>query len=257
LEIVVVNTVQFVLDQSSGLKKKRNASMKKIGLIGGTSWHSTVEYYKILNQRVNDYYENNTNPTLWIYNLNQQEIYQHQQIGQWEEIAAIIFKASIQLQDLGVDALALCANTPHKVLSQIQPKLSIPFLHIADAIGQEIKRKDLHKVGLLGTRFTMEENFIKGRLTSDYQVEVIVPEEVTQFEIHGLIVEEMSMGIFSPNAINYFQEVIQELATRGAEAVILGCTEIPLLLEGVTCTLPLIDSLASHCDLLLDFILGK
>jgi aspartate racemase len=189
--------------------------------------------------------------------LNQQEIYQHQQIGQWEEIAAIIFKASIQLQDLGVDALALCANTPHKVVSQIQSKLSIPFLHIADAIGQEIKRKDYQKVGLLGTRFTMEENFIKGRLTSDYQVEVIVPDEATQFEIHGLIVEEMSVGIFSPNAINYFQEVIQELATRGAEAVILGCTEIPLLLKDVPCSLPTIDSLACHCDMIVDFILGK
>jgi aspartate racemase len=231
--------------------------MKKMGLIGGTSWHSTVEYYRIINQRVNDHFGNNTNPPLWLYNLNQQEIHQLQQAGQWEDIAAIILKTATQLQGLGVEALALCANTPHKVVDQIQPQLTIPFLHIADAIGMEIKKHGWQRVGLLGTKFTMAEDFIKGRLARDYQTEVIVPEETIQQEIHRLIVEEMSYGNFSPSAKVYFQGIIQLLADLGAQAVILGCTEIPLLLQDVSCSLPTIDSLACHCDLILTFMLGK
>lgn len=230
--------------------------MKKIGLIGGTSWHSTVEYYRILNQGVNDFYGNNTNPNLWLYNLNQQEIHQHQQAGRWEEIAAILFKASIKLEEVGVEAIALCANTHHKVVDSIQPKLSIPFLHIADAIGKEIKQHKWQKVGLLGTKFTMKEDFIKGKLARDYHVEVIVPEEITQLEMQGLIEKEMSYGIFSPTTKKYYQEVIRELAKQGAEAVILGCTEIPLLLRGAKCSLPTVDSLKCHCDLIVDFILN-
>jgi aspartate racemase len=231
--------------------------MKKIGLIGGTSWLSTVEYYKTLNQRVNDYFGNNTNPPLWIFNLNQQEIHQHQQMGQWDEIAAIIFKASIQMQALGVEALALCANTPHKLVDQIQPKLSIPFLHIADAIGKDVKKNGWQRVGLLGTKFTMAEDFIKARLARDYQIEVIVPDESSQQEIQRLIVEDLSFGTFANETKAYFLESIEKLNGMGAEAVILGCTEIPLLLKDVSCSLPTIDSLACHCDLILDFTLGK
>jgi len=231
--------------------------MKKIGLIGGTSWHSTVEYYRILNQRVNDYYGNNTNPPLWLFNLNQQEIHLHQQANQWEDIAAIIFKTSIQLQGLGAEALALCANTPHKVVDAIQSKLSIPFLHIANAIGIEIKKHGWKRVGLLGTKFTMAEDFMKGRLFRDYQIEVIVPGEDTQQEIQRLIVEDLSFGTFAESTKAYFQDTIQQLSIEGAQAVILGCTEIPLLLKDVPCSLPTVDSLTCHCDLILDFILGK
>jgi len=231
--------------------------MKKIGLIGGTSWVSTIEYYRILNQRINDHFGNNTNPPLWLYNLNQQEIHQLQQAGQWKEIADIILKVATHLQDLGVEALILCANTPHKVVDYLQPKLTIPFLHIADAIGKEIKKHGWQRVGLLGTKFTMTEDFIKGKLARDYQIEVIVPCVATQQEIQRLIENDLSIGTFAPATKTYFQESFQQLANMGAEAVILGCTEIPLLLKDTPCSLPTIDSLACHCDLILDFILGK
>jgi aspartate racemase len=229
--------------------------MKKMGLIGGTSWHSTLEYYRSINQQVNDHFHGNTNPPLWIVNLNQQEIHQLQQAGQWDVISDIILQKATQLQEIGIHALALCANTPHKVIENIQPKLRIPFIHIANAVGEIIHRKGWKKVGLLGTRFTMNEDFIKGKLNREFQVETMVPDEPTQLEIQCYIVQEFSYGIFSVEAKQYFLEKIRKFAEEGAEAVILGCTEIPLLLKGLESPLPVIDSMQCHCDKIVHFIL--
>jgi len=229
--------------------------MKKMGLIGGTSWHSTLEYYRSINQQVNDHFHNNTNPPLWIVNLNQQEIHQLQQAGQWDVISDIILQKATQLQEIGIPALALCANTPHKVIENIQPKLRIPFIHIANAVGEVIHRQGWKKVGLLGTRFTMNEDFIKGKLNREFQVKIMVPDEPTQLEIQCYIVQEFCCGTFSTEAKQYFLEKIRIFAEEGAEAVIMGCTEIPLLLKGLECPLPVIDSMQCHCDKIVHYII--
>lgn len=230
--------------------------MKKIGLIGGTSWHSTVAYYRLINQSVNDYYHGNTNPPLWIVNLNQHEIHQLQQSDRWETIADIILEAALKLQAAGMDALALCANTPHKVVDSIQSQLRIPFLSIATAIGETIQENGWHKVGLLGTRFTMQENFIKGKLQEQIHTEVIVPDQHEQHEIQRMIVEEFSLGVFSTEAKQYFLRMIQDMRNQNAQAVILGCTEIPLLLQDTKGSLPYIDSMESHCKMIVNAILS-
>jgi len=138
--------------------------MRKLGLIGGTSWHSTVEYYATINRFINDRHGDNTNPPLRIISLNQKQIHDLQRSDDWDAIADIFIRAALELQGVGVEGIALCANTPHKVFDQLHTSLSIPILHIADAIGATLEKDGLDTVGLIGTRFTMSQDFIKGRL---------------------------------------------------------------------------------------------
>jgi aspartate racemase len=231
--------------------------MRKVGLIGGTSWHSSLEYYLIINQRCNDFFRNNTNPPLCLVNLNQEEIHSLQQAGQWDQIAQLILKHAQKLETMGMEALAFCANTPHKVIPLIQDQLQIPFLHIADAIVADIQSHGWSRVGLLGTRFTMAENFLKDRIAIGNAIEVIVPEENMQMELHRWIAEDLSMGIFSSKAQQCFLQAIDNLSAKGAQAVILGCTEIPLLLKGLETSLPTIDTLRCHAEYIADYILGE
>jgi aspartate racemase len=227
--------------------------MRKVGLIGGTSWHSSLEYYRIINQQCNDFFGNNTNPPLCLVNLNQEEIHSLQQAGQWDQIAQLILKHAQKLETMGMEALAFCANTPHKVIPLIQDQLRIPFLHIADAIVADIQSHGWSRVGLLGTRFTMAENFLKDRIAIGNAIEVIVPEENMQMELHRWIAEDLSMGIFSSKAQQCFLQAIDNLSAKGAQAVILGCTEIPLLLKGLETSLPTIDTLRCHAEYIADY----
>lgn len=230
--------------------------MRKVGLIGGLSWHSTLEYYRIINQLVNTVFQSNTNPPLWLVNLNQSEIHQLQQNNQWDKIVKIVYESAFRIQEAGCEALALCTNTSHKVIDLPHQPLQIPFLHIADAIGEKIKFHGWHKVGLLGTKFTMTEDFIKGRLNRDYQTEIVVPNPSIQLEIHRRIVEEFSLGIFNADAKTYFLNEMERMASEGTQAVILGCTEIPLLLKDSILPFPDIDSLECHCRQIVRFILS-
>lgn len=231
--------------------------MRKVGLIGGTSWYSSLEYYRMINQRCNDFFGNNTNPPLCLVNLNQEEIHSLQQAGQWDQIAQLILKHAQKLETMGMEALAFCANTPHKVIPLIQDQLRIPFLHIADAIVADIQSHGWSRVGLLGTRFTMAENFLKDRIAIGNAIEVIVPEENMQMELHRWIAEDLSMGIFSSKAQQCFLQAIDNLSAKGAQAVILGCTEIPLLLKGLNASLPTIDTLSCHAEYIAGYILGE
>jgi aspartate racemase len=228
--------------------------MRKVGLIGGTSWYSSLEYYRMINQQCNDHFGNNTNPPLCLVNLNQEEIHSLQQAGQWDQIAQLILSHAQKLEAMGMEALAFCANTPHKVIPLIQNQLRIPFLHIADAIVADIQSHGWSKVGLLGTRFTMAENFLKDRIAIGNAIEVIVPEENMQMELHRWIAEDLSMGIFSSNAQQCFLQAIDNLSAKGAQAVILGCTEIPLLLKGLETSLPTIDTLRCHAEYITDYM---
>jgi aspartate racemase len=231
--------------------------MKKVGLIGGTSWYSSLEYYRMINQQCNDFFGNNTNPPLCLVNLNQEEIHSLQQAGQWDQIAQLILSHAQKLETMGMEALAFCANTPHKVIPLIQDRLQIPFLHIADAMVANIHSHGWSKVGLLGTRFTMAENFLKDKISIGNAIEVVVPEVEEQAELHRWIAEDLSLGIFSPKAQQCFLQAIDNLSDKGAQAVILGCTEIPLLLKGLETSLPTIDSLRCHAEYIAGYILGK
>lgn len=229
--------------------------MKSFGLIGGLSWHSTVEYYGTINRAVNQHFGNNTNPSLYLASLNQHEIHQLQKEGDWLAITDIIVAAARKLEQCGAQGLAMCANTPHKVYDLLQAAVDIPVIHIADAIASSAKNLDSTKLGLLGTRFTMQDDFIKGRLSNNYKLKTIVPTAEEQEIIHGIFLEKLSMGIFDDESRAEFLRIISALKESGAEAVILGCTEFPLLLRGCDATLPTIDSLQSHCDSIISYIL--
>lgn len=231
--------------------------MRKFGLIGGTSWHSTVEYYSTINQYINDYYGDNTNPPLRLINLDQKHIHNLQRNDDWDAIADIFISAALELQSIGVEGVALCANTPHKIFDQLTASLSIPVLHIADAIGITLKHRGVEIAGLLGTRFTMDQDFIKGRLLEQHLVKTLVPTTAEQVQIQEKIYDELSVGHFEGNTKQFFLDVIDSLSKQGAQAVILGCTEIPLLLSDSTFSILSIDSLQCHCEMIVKFILSE
>lgn len=231
--------------------------MKKFGLIGGTSWHSTVEYYATINRLINDRYGDNTNPPLRIVSLNQREIHDLQRTDDWDSIADLFAGAALELQEVGVHGIALCANTPHKVFDQLRTAVSIPILHIAEAIGEVLDKDGLDEVGLIGTRFTMSQNFIKGILTDVYQVKTFVPTLSEQNKIQNLIYNKLSVGVFDECTKAFILGIIDSLSARGARAIILGCTEFPLLLKGAQCPVPPIDSMECHCEAIVRYILDE
>ncbi|QCB47282.1 amino acid racemase [Hydrogenophaga sp. PAMC20947] len=231
--------------------------MKKFGLIGGTSWNSTVDYYALINKLINDHHGDNTNPPLRVVSLNQKAIHDLQRSDDWDAIADIAGAAALELQGIGVEGIALCSNTQHKVFDPLQASLSVPVLHIADAIAANLDALGFETVGLIGTRFTMTEDFIKGRLQDRYQVKTVVPTDAEQGDIQDLVYKELSVGVFSDSTRAIFLQVIESLSAKGAQAVILGCTEFPILLRGADCPVPLIDTVACHCEAITRFILDE
>jgi len=194
---------------------------------------------------------------LFIESLNQKEVHDLQRSGNWEAIAETFIDVATRLARTGAEGIALCANTPHKIYDQLVAEIDIPVLHIADAIALKLKQSHWDKVGLIGTAFTMKEDFIKGRLRSLHEVETLVPAIADQSEIQELIYGKLSVGIFDEEAKRLTTGILESLSRGGAEAVILGCTEFPLLLKGASCEIPLIDSIQCHCEMLVQFILGN
>lgn len=234
------------------------ANMKVLGLVGGTSWHSTVEYYRYINQEVNDLYGSNTNPPLVLYNLNQHEIHALQLSGQWDRITDILSEAAIKLRAAGAEAVMFCANTPHKVYADVSRRTGIPILHIADATGLAIQRTGLTRVGLIGTKYTMEDGFIQLWLREHYRVEVVVPTSAAvRTELHRIIQKELGMGIFKPETKRYVLDQIEELRKGGAQGIILGSTEIPLIIGQSDVQIPVFDTTRLHSLMAVDFILGR
>ncbi len=234
------------------------SDMKTLGLIGGTSWHSTVEYYSYINEAVNDAYGNNTNPPLLLYNLNQRRIHELQAKDQWDDIAALLTEATMRLRAGGAQAVLFCANTPHKVYAQVARKTDIPILHIADATGVAIRHSSLKKVGLIGTLYTMEDGFIADWLKEHYGIETLVPSSAAaRQELHRIVQKELSMGIFRAETKKYVLQQIEELRQRGAQGIVLGSTEFPLIIKASDVTIPLFDTTLLHSQMAVDFIMGK
>ncbi len=230
--------------------------LRKLGLIGGLSWHSTLEYYMYLNQTINDHFGNNTNPPLVLVNLDQYCMHQLQKSDQWDAIARMLIEACDQLYKAGASAAMFCANTPHKVYHDVQRHSMIPILHIGDAIGAAVRKKGLCKVGLIGTIFTMEEPFIAKILKDKYDIDIMVPDQEKDREkLHTIIQKELSLGILKPETKKYILDQIAILESKGAEGIILGCTEFPLIIGQNDLNIPIFNTTLLHAQMGVDFIL--
>jgi len=220
--------------------------MKTLGLIGGTSWHSTIEYYKYINQYVNDYFGNNTNPPLVVFNLNQFLVHKYQRESNWERIAELLIEGARSLERAGADMVMFCANTPHKVYNIVEREISKPILHIADATADAIKLQHLKKVCFLGTKYSMNETFVTKRI-EDNGVKVMTPnQEDTIEELHRIIQEELTYGQVVSESKGYVIDTIKNLTDLGCEGVILGCTEFPLMIKEDELKIPIFNTTQIH-----------
>ncbi|WP_426479635.1 aspartate/glutamate racemase family protein [Chryseobacterium sp. CBSDS_008] len=234
-----------------------SSMLRKLGLIGGLSWHSTLEYYIYLNQIVNDHFGNNTNPPLVLLNLDQYCIHELQRSDNWDVIAKMLIEACHQLYKAGASAVMFCANTPHKVYNDVQQHSMIPILHIGDAIGAAVKKRGFRKVGFIGTIFSMEEPFISQVLKDNYGIDMIVPDKKEDREkLHAIIQKELVLGILKPETKKYILDQIVLLEAMGAEGIILGCTEFPLIVGQNDLELPVFNTTLLHAQMGADFILG-
>ena len=222
--------------------------MKTIGMIGGLSWESTANYYRDINQGVKAKLGGLHSARIVLNSVDFAEIEVLQHKGQWQEAGDILAHSASSVEKGGADFLVLCTNTMHKVSDQIQSAIEIPFLHIADATAQVLVKQGVTKVGLLGTRFTMEDTFYKGRLESDYQIAVETPDAPDRDLIHRVIYEELCQGVISDTSRQAFLKVIDKLAGQGVQGVILGCTEIAMLVSSRDTDVPLYDTARIHTD---------
>jgi aspartate racemase len=229
--------------------------MRTIGLIGGMSWESSAEYYRLINQQVRDRLGPLRSAQLLMYSVDFGPVEQAQHAGRWDDAAAILVDAAQRLQAGGAECVVLCTNTMHKVAAQIQAAINIPFLHIADPTGQAAVDAGTLKVGLLGTAFTMEQHFLKDRLSA-MGLTVLVPEAEERQAVHRIIYDELCVGVISDTSREVYQQVIESLTQRGAQAIILGCTEIGLLIKPEHSALPLLDTTELHAQAAVAFTLG-
>ncbi len=220
--------------------------MKTIGLLGGMSWESTTSYYQLINTGVNQALGGLHSAKIVMYSVDFHEIEQFQRQNQWAESAALLANAAKSVELAGADFVLLCTNTMHKVAAEIEQAMSIPLLHIADATAECLVKQGISNVGLLGTRFTMEQDFYKGRLTERFGIEVIVPSAPERDLVHSVIYEELCQGRICESSRTQYIEIINTLQQAGAQAVILGCTEIGLLVSQKDVEVPLYDTTKIH-----------
>lgn len=222
--------------------------MKTIGLLGGMSWESTLSYYKSINEGVKQALGGLHSAKICLYSVNFDEIEKLQHQGRWEETATILGEAAASVESGGADFLLICTNTMHKVAPEIEKHITIPILHIADATAEALISDGIKKVGLLGTRFTMEQPFYKDRLIEQHGIDVVVPNEADRTLVHDIIYQELCRGEIKDQSRQVYLEIIDRLTQQGAEAVILGCTEIALLVQQQHTDVALFDTTAIHAD---------
>ncbi|WP_125781443.1 aspartate/glutamate racemase family protein [Pseudoalteromonas rubra] len=220
--------------------------MKTIGLIGGMSWESTLSYYSLLNEGVKAALGGLHSAKIVLVSVDFAEVEAQQREGDWQGAAALLARAAQSVEAAGADFVLICTNTMHKVAEEVRQAIEIPLLHIADATGQALVRDGIRKVGLLGTRFTMQEAFYRTRLADQFGLEVCVPAELCQQRVHDVIYQELCLGKVTDSARQDYIRIIKTLQESGAEAVILGCTEIALLIGDADVDIPLYDTTAIH-----------
>lgn len=230
--------------------------MKTIGLLGGLSWESTKEYYHIINETVKQQLGGLNSAKIVLYSVNFAEIESLQRQGRWQDITSMLVHAAKSIEAGGADFLMLCTNTMHRVADELQANIRIPFLHIADAAATAVKSRGLTSIGLLGTRITMEEDFYKMRLVSRHELQVLIPSEKDREIVNRIIYEELVLGKIEAVSRQEYLRIITELASRGAQGVILGCTEIGLLINQQDTPLPLFDTTMIHAQAAVAFALS-
>ena len=222
-------------------------NLKTIGLIGGMSWESTVTYYKIINEVIKEKLGGFHSAKCVLYSVDFQEIEECQANGNWEKSGEILGEAANNLEKAGADFIVICTNTMHKVINQIKEKISIPILHIAEMTAEKILEKGLKNIALLGTKYTMEQDFYKSKLI-EKGINVIIPDKNDIEIINKVIYDELCLGTINSNSKKKFLEIVDKLRSKGAEGIILGCTEIGLLIKNEDTDVPLFDTAVIHAE---------
>jgi aspartate racemase len=230
--------------------------MKTIGMIGGMSWESTLDYYRYLNEGVKEKLGGMHSARCLIYSLDFEEMERYQRTGQWDLAADMMVDAAQRLERGGADFLIICTNTMHKSAPEVEAAVGIPLLHIVDATAKAIRAAGVRRVGLLGTRFTMEESFYKGRLQEHFGLDVLVPNAEERSLVHDVIYGELCLGKIENQSKLRYLDIIRSLIGQGAEGIILGCTEIGMLIKAEDCSVPLFDTTQIHARTALEFALG-
>ena len=230
--------------------------MKTIGMIGGMTWESTAEYYRIVNQKVKERLGGLHSAKCVMFSVDFHEIETLQDQNQWDEAGRLMAAAAENVEKGGADFFIICTNTMHKVADFVQQHVRIPLLHIADPTAKKIKAEAIQKIALLGTRFTMMEDFYKGKLVRDHGLEVIIPSDAEMDIIHKVIYDELCLGIVNDTSRDQYTEIIDRLVKKGAEGVILGCTKISLLIKNVDCQIPVFDTTVIHAEAAVDYALA-
>jgi aspartate racemase len=221
--------------------------MKTIGLLGGMSWTSTVEYYRIINEKVAESLGGLNSGKILLQSLNFAEVEKLQKQGDWETAGQLLAEGAQSLERAGADMILICTNTMHKVADRVARDLNSPLIHIADVTAEAIKSQGLTKIGLLGTRYTMEQDFLKERLAG-HGLDIIVPEAEDRNSVNSIIFEELCRDVIKEDSHAAMMDIVNALAARGAEGVIFGCTEIALLIDPATCSLPVFDTARIHAE---------
>jgi aspartate racemase len=231
--------------------------VKTIGLLGGMSWESSSLYYRIINETVKTKLGGLHSAQSLMYSFDFHEIETLQHEGRWNDATQRMIEAAQRLERGGADFVVICTNTMHRMFGEVQAKINIPLLHIADPTGEQITQRGFKRIGLLGTGYTMEQDFYKGRLIEKYGLEVLVPDAPEREIVHRIIYDELCLGIIRSDSRIEYQRTIAELARRGAEAVILGCTEITLLIQQSDSILPVFDTTYIHAVAAVDYALQE
>jgi aspartate racemase len=230
--------------------------VRTLGLIGGMTWHSTVDYYRLINAGVQERLGGSHSADLLLLSIDFEPVEDMQGRGDWAGMGKLMGEWARRLEAAGAEGLVICANTMHRLADDITEAVKIPLIHIADATAGAITKKGLATVGLLGTRYTMELDFYRGRLEKAHGLKVLVPEEPGRTTIHDIIYRELAYGTIREESRQAYAAVIRELERRGAQGVILGCTEIPLLIKGADSPIPVFDTTALHAAAAVEFALA-
>ena len=229
--------------------------MKTIGMIGGMSWESSLEYYRLVNEAVKEKMGGLHSAKCILYSVDFGEIEKMLAVGDWTGLEACLGEAALELKEAGADFLLICTNTMHKLAEKLEAKAGLPLLHIADAAAGEIKAEGLGKVGLLGTKFTMEEAFYRERLEDKFEIKVLIPEAGDREFVNSVIFNELCLGIIKEDSREKFRGIIGDLVSKGAEGIVLGCTEIPLLIGQEDAEVPVFDTTKIHALAAVEFAL--
>ncbi|KNC87963.1 aspartate/glutamate racemase [Trabulsiella odontotermitis] len=230
--------------------------MKTIGLLGGMSWESTIPYYRLINEGIKQQLGGLHSAKIILHSVDFHEIEACQSGNQWDKAGEMLADAAQGLEKAGAEGIVLCTNTMHKVANAIESRCSVPFLHIAGATGRAIEKQGMKRVALLGTRYTMEQDFYRGRLESEFGLETLIPDASEREQINRIIFDELCLGSFTQPSREIYLHVIERLAQEGAEGVIFGCTEIGLLVPVEQSPVPVFDTAAIHAADAVEFMLS-